>query len=39
MQKETEGFRIMLLIFPLNYQEITSWGTVSSSHARQVLGP
>ena len=31
MKKETESVRIMLLIFSPNYQERTSWGTVSST--------
>jgi len=30
MQKETEGSRIMLLIFLLNYEERTSWGQPTS---------
>lgn len=30
MQKETEGFRIMLLIFYPNHQERTSWGQPTS---------
>ena len=30
MQKETEDFRIMLLIFSLNHQERTSWGQPTS---------
>ena len=27
MQKETQAVRIMLLIFSLNYQKRTSWGS------------
>lgn len=30
MKKETQGFRIMRLIFYLNHLARTSWGTASS---------